>query len=182
MNDLSICRTSEADIDAIVAMEIEIEIENSQFIFPNTKEEHYNLIIDEDIEHLVLKSKNNETSGFVILAGVKSKSKIIEFRRIVIKEKGKGFGRMAIRAIKDYCFEQLSCHRLWLDVLETNDRARHLYRSEGFKEEGKLRDCILINGKYNSLILMSLLENEYEELEDTIKMKFNNSKTEQLNK
>ena len=45
---------------------------------------------------------------------------------------------MAIKEIKRYCIEELKCHRFWLDVLENNQRARYLYQSKGFKEEGML--------------------------------------------
>lgn len=159
MNELIISKTQKADLSSVISMENDNE--NSQFIFPNTKDEHYNLMIDKNIKHLILKSENDETIGFVILAGLKEKNRSIEFRRIVIKQKGKGYGRMAIKKLKQYCFDELNCHRLWLDVLEMNKRARYLYQSEGFKEEGKLRDCILIKNEFKSLIVMSILKNEY---------------------
>lgn len=159
MTEIKIHKTQESDIPNVLLMENDIE--NSQFIFPNSKEEHINLLKDNNIEHLLL-SENNKTIGFVILAGLKDKNRNIEFRRIVIKDKGKGFGRKAIQKLKQYSFERLNCNRFWLDVLETNKRARHLYQSEGFKEEGKLRDCILIDNEYKSLIIMSILENEYK--------------------
>ncbi len=152
MTELLISKTQESDIDNIISMEKDSE--NLQFILPNSREEHKSLIKDENIEHLLLKSENNKIIGFVILAGLKEKSRNIEFRRIIISEKGKGFGRLAIIKIKLYCFEKLNCHRLWLDVLESNERARHLYQAEGFKDEGKLID--------ENLIIMSILENEYK--------------------
>ena len=160
MTEIQIHKTRATDIDEIVLMENNTE--NSQLIFPNSKDEHINLINDGNIEHLLLKSENNVIVGFVILAGLKDRNKNIEFRRIIIKEKGKGFGRIAIKKIKQYSFKRLNCHRLWLDVLETNERARHLYRSEGFYEEGKLRECILINNNYENLIVMSILIDEYK--------------------
>lgn len=158
MTELLIYKTKVSDIETIVS--IESEEENLQFIFPNSKKEHHNLILDENIEHLLLKSEDNQLIGFAILAGLNNKNKSIEFRRIVIKEKGKGYGRMAIKELKKYSFNNLNCHRLWLDVLETNKRARNLYKSEGFKEEGKLRDCILVKNRFINLIIMSILENE----------------------
>lgn len=160
MIDLLIVETTKMDIDSIVLLEHDHE--NVPFIFPNSKEEHLNLMANKDIAHLVLKSENNKLLGFVILAGLENENRSIEFRRIVINQKGKGFGRMTIKKIKKYCFEKLNCHRLWLDVLETNERARHLYESEGFQEEGKLRDCLLINGAFKSLVIMSILEKEYK--------------------
>lgn len=155
-----IIKTLKSDIDTIVSMEKDNE--NSQFIVPNSKDEHFSLMTDENVEHLLLKSETNKTIGFVILVGLKNLNKSIELRRIVMKEKGKGFGRMAIKKLKRYCFEKLNCHRLWLDVLETNERAKYLYRSEGFKEETTLKDAVLIKGKFNKLILMSILKDEYE--------------------
>jgi len=160
VTELLIRKTLKSDIDTIVS--IEKDNENSQFIFPNSKEEHHNLLTDRNVEHLVLKSANNETIGFVILVGLKNINKSIELRRIVLKEKGKGFGRMTIKELKRHCFEKLNSHRLWLDVLETNERAKYLYLSEGFKEEGTLRDAVLIKGKFNNLILMSILKDEYK--------------------
>jgi RimJ/RimL family protein N-acetyltransferase len=159
MNKLIIHKAQISEIDEIVSMEAEQE--NAQFIFPNTKEDHFKLLSDNDVEHLILKTRNNEIIGFVILAGLKNKNRSIEFRRIVIKQKGKGYGRMALKEIKHYCFEQLNCHRIWLDVFEKNNRAIHLYQSENFVEEGKLRDCILVGDEFKSLILMSILETEY---------------------
>jgi hypothetical protein len=68
MHELIISKTQKADLSSIVAMENESE--NSQFIVPNTKDEYYKLMIDKNIEHLILKSENDETIiGFVILAG-----------------------------------------------------------------------------------------------------------------
>ncbi len=42
-----------------------------------------------------------------------------------------------------------------------NTVAQRLYESEGFIEEGILRDCILYNEDYESLMVMSILESEY---------------------
>ena len=85
----------------------------------------------------------------------------LEFRRVVISNKGKGLGRETIKLVIKISFEQLNAHRLWLDVRYKNKRAQNLYKSEGFIEEGILRECILYNGHYESLILMSVLKNEY---------------------
>jgi RimJ/RimL family protein N-acetyltransferase len=84
----------------------------------------------------------------------------VEFKRIVIKEKGNGFGRAAVRFIKKYVFEELGFNRLWLEVLENNERAYQLYKSEGFVDEGVHREWQ--GDKYISLIVMSMLRGEYE--------------------
>jgi RimJ/RimL family protein N-acetyltransferase len=97
----------------------------------------------------------------VVLAGLKDTNKRIEFCRIVINQKGKGYGRKAIQKIKGHCFKKLKCHRLWLGVLATNERAKHLYLSEAFREEGRIRDAIQIDNKFKDLIIISMLAGEY---------------------
>ncbi len=66
-----------------------------------------------------------------------------------------------MKLIKKIIFEQSDAHRLWLDVRYKNHRAQRLYQSEGFIREGVLRECILYNQNYESLIVMSLLRAEY---------------------
>jgi RimJ/RimL family protein N-acetyltransferase len=48
-----------------------------------------------------------------------------------------------------------------LDVLATNERTKHLYLSEGFREEGRIRDAIQIDNKFIDLIIISMLAVEY---------------------
>ena len=120
------------------------------------------MLDDANIQHLIIEAKpNNQRVGFVILAGLQSEHRNIEFMRIVITEKGKGYGRAAVRRIKRHAFEELAAHRLWLDVKEHNTRARTLYEREGFRYEGTLRECLKGPDGFESLVVMSLLEQEY---------------------
>lgn len=99
--------------------------------------------------------------GFLLLAGRASAHQSVEFRRIVIAEKGKGYGKEALKLVKQLVFEQWQAHRLWLDVFDHNQRARQVYASEGFVEEGILRECVLRGEHFESLVMMSLLAHEY---------------------
>ena len=76
-------------------------------------------------------------------------------------EKGKGYGRSALDQIKQQAFEDYSAHRLWLDVIEPNHRARKLYEQAGFVYEGTLRECHKTETGFVSLVLMSMLRSEY---------------------
>lgn len=78
--------------------------------------------------------------------------------------RGKGHGTVIYKAIKKYCFDILGCHRVWLEVLETNEVARHLYSQAGFKYEGMLREAVFRDGRYLSYHVMSILEDEYRNL------------------
>ena len=81
--------------------------------------------------------------------------------RIVVEPRDQGYGRQAIRLLKRYAFEELGAHRLWLSVKEFNARGRALYVSEGFVEEGMLRECVKGPAAYESALMMAILDREY---------------------
>jgi diamine N-acetyltransferase len=152
--------TSEEDLDFVVNSEREPG--NEQYVGQWTKEQHRNALSQEDILHLIVEEKStSKPTGYVIIAGLTNPNHNIELKRVLISNKGKGLGRETIKLVKKIVFEQLDAHRLWLDVRYKNQRAQNLYKSEGFIEEGILRECILYNGNYESLIIMSILKGEY---------------------
>ncbi len=137
------------DMAKIVA--IEAIPENRSFIHADNLHEHEQMHNDSDILHLAILAEG-KINGFVLLGGLDNQHRHIEFRRIVVKDKGKGIGRAAIEKVIDFCFDDLSCDMLWLDVFESNARARHIYRSLGFQEE-KYQDDPAQDKK---LIIMSI--------------------------
>ncbi|MBT2287650.1 GNAT family N-acetyltransferase [Paenibacillus albidus] len=157
-------RTDEEDIDFVLNQESSTE--NNRFITQWTKYQHFAAIGDPDKEHIIIQSKMNERIvGFIILAGLENYNNSIELLRIVISDKGHGFGHECVRLIKEICFKKYMAHRLWLDVKEHNHRAKHVYLKCGFTIEGTIRECIRTDNKYESLIIMSILETEYQDLE-----------------
>ena len=63
---------------------------------------------------------------------------------------------------KKWSFDIKHAHRLWLDVYDNNVRAQNVYEAQGFTREGILRECIKAGNTYYSLIVMSILEYDYE--------------------
>lgn len=152
---------------------IHIENDNSDFIGQYDYNGHKRVIdSDDEIHFSILDKADNSLIGHIILAGLKNKNDSIEFRRIVISKKGKGFGKDSISLIKKYCFENLKAHRIWLDVYSDNMRAIGLYKSQGFKNDGLLRECIKQDGKYRSLLIMSILATDNQS--DATKINYNN--------
>lgn len=81
---------------------------------------------------------------------------------IIEEESGKGYGREMYKLILELGFNVWGMHRLWLLVLEKNERARRLYKKMGFVEEGKYRESVYKSGAYENYILMSILDREYK--------------------
>lgn len=134
---------------------------NAPFIAPWTEERHAAGLDDPDLRHLIVEAGDNPV-GFVLLAGLQDENRSVEFRRIVITEKGVGYGWAAVELVKRYCFRDLGANRLWLDVIETNQRARSLYASAGFQEEGLLRESLWTGNGFASLVVMSMLASELD--------------------
>jgi diamine N-acetyltransferase len=152
--------TREEDLDFVLASEHAAR--DAGYIGGWTLAEHRDALVSDDTLHLVLEAaEDGRRAGYVILRGLKNASGNLELKRITMAETGQGFGRTALRLVKAYAFEYLKAHRLWLDVFEHNVRARHLYTSEGFVVEGLLRECVRFGEGYASLVMMSLLEQEY---------------------
>jgi len=158
LGSVSIRNTKEADLDFV--LEAENAEENAPHVAQWAREQRIAAFHNEDILHVIIEESNKRV-GYAIIAGLKEANRAVELRRIVIVEKGKGLGKSAIELIKKLAFEELKAHRLWLDVREYNSKARNLYKSLGFVEEGLIRECLLINGKFVSHYIMSILEQEY---------------------
>ncbi len=154
--------TSENDLDFVLSAEQNAE--NRSFVTVWTRGQHLDSLSDKDLCPLIIENiADGSRVGYIILAGLADMNRSIEFRRIVVIEKGKGYGRNALRMVKQMAFQQLGAHRLWLDVKEHNVRARHLYESEGFVAEGVLRECIRGESGFESLVVMSMLSSEYDD-------------------
>ena len=149
---------SAAEVTTIAAWERDSE--NAPFIIPWEEERHRTALDDEDLRHFIL-DHDGRSVGFVLLAGVGRPVESVEFRRIVVVEKGHGFGKAAVEAVKRHCFDELGARRLWLDVVEANHRARRLYEGAGFREDEVLVDALQKGDALHSLVVMSMAAAEY---------------------
>ncbi|QHT60921.1 GNAT family N-acetyltransferase [Paenibacillus lycopersici] len=73
----------------------------------------------------------------------------------------KGIGTEATTMVLRYAFARLRLHRVDLKVLEYNRRAIRCYEKCGFVIEGKEREGAFIEDRFETDIIMSILEQEY---------------------
>lgn len=155
-----------SDLDWVVS--VEQDAANLPFITPWERTQHEGAIRFPDSRHFIIEAGDEwPRAGFVILQGCRNPHRSIELKRLVLQPAmhGQGNGRACVKLAKQMVFRDLKAHRFWLDVKSLNIRALALYASEGFVEEGRLRESVRVDGSdgesYDSLIVMSMLDREY---------------------
>jgi len=142
---------------------VEADPDNRPFITPWERVQHEGAIRFPDFRHFIVEAGEAwPSAGFVILQGCRNPHGAVELKRLVLQRKGVGIGRTCVRLLAAMAFRDLGAHRFWLDVKERNARALGLYRSEGFVEEGRLRDSVRDEAGWQALIVMSMLRAEHE--------------------
>jgi diamine N-acetyltransferase len=151
--------TTLLDLEFVLATEQDEP--NRSFIGQWSREQHAAAIDDGDILHLTIQEKSGKLVGYVIITGLRDPNLTVCIKRIVIQSKGRGYGTITLQLLTDWIFGQTGTHRLWLDVKDRNQRARHVYEGVGFTLEGTLRDCVKVGDAFESLQIMSILRHEY---------------------
>ena len=126
----------------------------------DTAEQHGEWMNDADVEHRIVLRDGRE-AGYIVLRGLAGRDDSIEVKRICLTERGTGLGTAIFAALLPWAFEERGAHRVWLDVYVENTRARRLYERAGFREEGRLRESVRGPAGYRTLILMSILRDEW---------------------
>ena len=136
-------RTESADLDWVLAAEAGPE--NRPYVTQWTRREHESALDHPDTSHRIVETVADARAvGYVILAGLSSAGQAVELRRIVITDKGRGYGRETLRLIKTIALDELRTRRLWLDVRANNPKAKRLYEAEGFAMESTNEDGLII--------------------------------------
>ena len=73
----------------------------------------------------------------------------------------KGYGTETMVLLLRHCFDTLNLNRAYLHVYAENKRANRSYEKAGFVEEGRLRESVYKDGKYDDVIVMSVLRSEW---------------------
>ncbi|MBD8080471.1 GNAT family N-acetyltransferase [Cellulosimicrobium arenosum] len=116
---------------------------------------------------------SDEMIGEIVLNEIDAAARSANLRLALLPNyRGRGYGREAIYEVLRFAFDGTTdvdgrrhggphLHRVSLDVLGINPRARMLYESLGFREEGRLRDVYPDGDGWSDTIVMSILEDEF---------------------
>ena len=71
--------------------------------------------------------------------------------------KKSGNGKILMDCLKKLAFEVAGFHTLQLEVMENNGRAVNFYKKSGFKNEGKLKEFVLRDRNWRSVVIMGMV-------------------------
>jgi UDP-4-amino-4,6-dideoxy-N-acetyl-beta-L-altrosamine N-acetyltransferase len=97
----------------------------------------------------------NRHASFGITIGVK-------------EEWGKGHGTAGTELMVRHAFETLNLNRVWLHVLIANERGIRAYERVGFKREGVLRQHLFREGRFQDILSMAILREDWEARHDVL--------------
>lgn len=144
------------------AIQSEQHPDNRLFVGQWTADQYRAALTDPDYQCFVLIAEEKPV-GHCILYDLQNPDESVLLKRIVVRVKGNGYGRAALKEIVQYVFKTLKANRLWLDVRAFNNRAEALYQSAGFRQEGILRRASRVGDDYVDLNLYGMLREEYNQ-------------------
>ncbi|MDO8753457.1 MAG: GNAT family protein [Anaerolineales bacterium] len=112
----------------------------------------------------VRKGKHWKLIGNCAVFGIEQVNRSAELG-IMIGDKSewnKGYGSEAMTLLVRHCFETLNLNRAFLRVYTENIRAVRSYEKAGFVLEGRLREAVYKIGKYEDVLMMSVLRSEWD--------------------
>lgn len=131
-----------------------LSLNNEMEFLQNLSKDHNYAIIDLEENNLIGNIGINNYDGIYQSAEIGIFIGNKEYRN-------KGFGTEAMKLLISYCFDKLNLHSITLCTHETNSCAIKCYEKIGFKKAGEYRERILIDQKYENLILMDLLIEDF---------------------
>lgn len=114
----------------------------------------------------IIQEGSDDILGLVSLVSINYMNQSAEFH-IMIGDKenqGKGIGTFAVNAMLDHAFNNMNLRRIELSVLDSNERAKALYKKCGFVYEGTKREAKYKKGKFEDLLYYSILRDEYRKI------------------
>lgn len=78
-----------------------------------------------------------------------------------------GLMTQALATLISFSFEEGSFHRIWLSISVNNEPSIALSKKLGFREEGRRKKELFIDGNWQDTIEMAILEEEYEKIADS---------------
>ena len=122
----------------------------------------YDKHIHDQTERRFILEMAGQCVGLVELVDINHIHRRADFQIIIAPEfQGLGYASIATALAQNYAFTTLNLYKLALIVDTENAAAIHIYKKQGFHEEGILRSEFFVNGEYRDVIRMCIFQPEF---------------------
>lgn len=118
---------------------------------------------DDRLDLSIIERATGGWAGEVVLNDLRPDDASCGFRILLARPDlyDRGLGTEATALVLEHAFSTVGIHRIELEVIAGNDRARHVYEKVGFVYEGTKRESLRWDGSYLDVHVMSLLADEW---------------------
>ena len=125
--------------------------------------QQYDVFESNQLRLIICSSKDDKRLGAIDLYDIECHHSRTGMGLFVIEEcRNKGYATNAIELIKEYCFDFLNLHQIYVHVATSNVTSIHLFKSMNFTEVGILKDWIFTIGKYEDVLVLQILSDKNE--------------------
>lgn len=109
---------------------------------------------------VALKEEPEQGLGTIFLSDIDMKNAVAQAHIKMASHIGqrKGYGTDALNAIVHYAFFELRLNCIYAEILDYNIPSQKLFEKCGFQREGVLRERVFKNGRFENIIVYSLLK------------------------
>ncbi len=105
---------------------------------------------------LVISNYKNEALGLIDVFDFDFKNKRAGIGIVIAdsKNRGKGYGKEALKLLVNYCFAKLNLHQLYCNISESNTESLKLFKNQGFEIIGLKKDWNYYNKSFSNEYLL----------------------------
>ncbi len=116
----------------------------------------------QDLQLAVVERERNQLVGTIALHHIDWIHRTGDISIVIGDDsaRGKGIGGEAVKLLVKHAFGKLNLNKLTAGVVAINEASLKLFQSVGFKEEGRLRQQLYMEGRYQDVYRLGLLASE----------------------
>jgi RimJ/RimL family protein N-acetyltransferase len=144
---------------------------NFHFVNRETDEQWFDQYLKNratQIRMAIIEEKTDQFIGVIYLLELNFINRTGLYGGLLIGEKdcqGKGYGTLATLKMLEHAFNDLNLNRIFGYWLEENERSIAVAKKCGFVDEGTMRQCVYKNGIFKNMKIMSILKEEFVNLD-----------------
>lgn len=136
---------------------------------PLTKRSRENFIrqlgTDKKNKTFIMETEDEIPIGICSLINIDWINSTAEIRVVLYAKNcwGRGYGYDTVKALTNYGIYEMNLNTIYVNLLETNERAIKCFQKAGYETEGILRNRLYKEGQFRNLISMSIYKGMKQE-------------------